>query len=352
MTRISRTPWGKHENRDVHLFTLVNEAGMKAEILNLGGILVSLHVPDRNGRTADVVLGCDTLEDYVKPNPFFGALVGRYANRIAGAEFTLNGTNYPLVPSEGKNQLHGGTEGFNKKIWDSAILSGPEGDRLVLSYFSRDGEQGFPGNLDVTVVYALTDDNALSIGYTARSDKDTVVNLTNHSYFNLAGHDSGTMLAQEMQLNASRFTVIGEGSIPTGELRPVEGTPFDFRTPVAIGARIREEDPQLLLTKGYDHNYVIDRSGLAPAACAEVRDPVSGRVMSVVTDKPGVQLYCGNFLDGKQPGKGGCTYPQHAGFCLETQFFPDSVHFPEFPSAVLKAGETYRFTTTYAFSNR
>jgi len=352
MARIERTLWGTHAGRDVYCFTFTNKAGLKAEILNLGGIIVSLQVPDRTGKNADVVLGCDKLADYLSPHPFFGALVGRYANRIAGAEFTLDGVKYALVPSEGKNQLHGGTQGFDKKIWDAAVVPGPEGDALALSYYSRDGEEGFPGNLEVTVLYTLTEDNALSIGYTARSDKNTVINLTNHSYFNLAGHDSGTILGQELQIHASRFTVIGEGSIPTGEQRPVEGTPFDFRTPMAIGARIRDEDPQLLLTKGYDHNYVIDRSNLAPSVCVEACDPVSGRVMTVVTDKPGVQLYCGNFLNGKPLGKGGCSYPQHAGFCLETQFFPDSVHFPEFPSAVLKAGEQYCFTTTYAFSTR
>lgn len=352
MSRIERSLWGTHEYRDVYRFTFINGNGMKAEILSLGGILVSLFAPDRKGILADVVLGCDTLEDYLKPHPFFGALVGRYANRIAGAEFTLNGSRYPLVPNEGKNQLHGGTCGFDKKIWDSAILTGPGGDSLVLSHYSRDGEEGYPGNLDVTVTYALTDDNALTIAYSARSDKDTVINLTNHSYFNLAGHDTGNMLNQTMEICASRFTVIGEGSIPTGELRPVKGTPLDFTSPVAIGARIGDGEPQMRLVKGYDHNYVIDPEGLLPAACAEACDPASGRVMTVFTDKPGVQLYTGNFLNGKQRGKGGCSYAQYAGFCLETQFFPDSVHHPEFPSAVLKAGEQYRYMTSYVFSAR
>jgi aldose 1-epimerase len=351
MSRITRSLWGTHENRDIHRFAFANRSGMTAEILNLGGILASLRVPGRNGVLADVVLGFDTPGEYLKPHPFFGALVGRYANRIAGSEFTLNGITYPLVPSEGKNHIHGGTCGFDKKIWDSAIVTGPEGDSLVLSYYSRDGEQGYPGNLDVTVTYTLSDADALTIAYSARSDKDTVVNLTNHSYFNLAGHDSGNMLDQTLRIRASRFTVVGEGSIPTGELRPVAGTPLDFTAPAAIGARIEDPEPQLLLVKGYDHNYAIDPEGMLPSACAEACDPVSGRVMTVYTDMPGVQLYTGNFLNGT-PGKDGCLYGRRAGFCLETQFFPDSVHHGEFPSAVLKAHEQYSHVTTFAFSLR
>lgn len=351
MSRIVRRLWGTHENRDVYRFALTNGNGMKVEILNLGGIVATLSVPDRNGLPADVVLGFDMLADYVKPHPFFGALVGRYANRIAGSEFTLNGVRYPLVPSEGQNQLHGGTCGFDKKIWDSSIVEGPDGDSLVLSYYSRDGEQGYPGNLDVTVTYSLTESNALTIAYAARSDKDTVLNLTNHSYFNLAGHNSGDVLGQTLEIRASHFTVIGEGSIPTGELRPVAGTPLDFTTPVAIGARIGDSEPQMRLVSGYDHNYAIDPEGKIPAACAEACDPVSGRVMTVFTNKPGVQLYTGNFLNGTR-GKGGCTYGQHAGFCLETQFFPDSVHQPDFPGAVLRAGDPYSYRTSFVFSVR
>ena len=349
MAGIGRVLWGTHENRDVFLFTLTNRNGMQATITNLGGILVTLTAPDRDGHFADVVLGFDNLESYRKPHPFFGALVGRYANRIADASFTLDDITYRLVPSEGKNQLHGGTQGFDKKVWDSAIVPSQDGDSLALSYYSRDTEQGYPGNLDVTVLYTLTEDNALRIDYQARTDQDTVVNLTNHGYFNLAGQGSGNVLAHELQLMASHYTVIGDGSIPTGELRHVEGTPFDFRESTAIGARIGDDDEQLKRTKGYDHNFVIDEEACLPDVCAVVREPVSGRVMKVLTDKPGVQLYTGNFLTGV-PGKEGAVYAKHAGFCLETQFYPDSVHQPDFPSPILRAGEVYAFTTVYAFS--
>ena len=349
MAGIGRVLWGTHENRDVFLFTLTNRNGMQATITNLGGIIVTLTAPDREGQFADVVLGFDDLESYKKPHQFFGALVGRYANRIADASFTLDDITYRLVPSEGKNQLHGGTQGFDKKVWDSAIVPSQEGDSLALSYYSRDKEQGYPGNLDVTVLYTLTEDNALRIDYQARSDQDTVVNLTNHSYFNLAGHNSGTVLNQVLQLRASNFTVIGEGSLPTGEICPVEGTPLDFRTPMVIGERIASEDPQITLVAGYDHNYCIDADARLPESCAIAKDPVSGRVMKVLTDKPGVQLYTGNFLTGV-PGKDGAVYAKHAGFCLETQFYPDSVHQPNFPSPILRAGSVYAYTTVYAFS--
>jgi aldose 1-epimerase len=349
MARMTRIVWGTHDNRDVYLYTMTNRSGMEVRITTLGGIIVSLTAPDRDGGFADVVLGFDDLDSYKQAHPFFGALVGRYANRIADAAFTLNGTPFHLVPSEGKNQLHGGTQGFDKKVWDSAIVPAQDGDSLALSCFSPDMEQGYPGNLDVTVLYTLTEDNALRIDYQARSDQDTVVNLTNHSYFNLSGHNSGTVLDQVLQIRASAFTVIGEGSLPTGEIRPVEGTPLDFRTPVAIGARIRDEEPQLRMVKGYDHNYCIDADARLPEICAMAKDPASGRVMRVLTDKPGVQLYTGNFLD-QVPGKGGCVYPQHGGFCLETQFYPDSVNQSHFPSPVLCAGALYAFTTVYAFS--
>ncbi len=349
MAQITRALWGTHENRDVYLYTLTNCSGMQARITTLGGIIVSLTAPDREGVWADVVLGFDELESYRKPNPFFGALVGRYANRIANASFTLHDITYRLVPSEGENQLHGGLQGFDKKVWDSVIVPAPDGDSLALSYFSRDTEQGYPGNLDVTVLYTLTENNALRIDYQARTDQDTIVNLTNHSYFNLAGHNSGTVLDHQLEIRSSAFTVIGEDSIPTGEIRSVEGTPLDFRKPVAIGARIHADDPQLRMVKGYDHNFCIDSDARLPEICATARDLASGRIMTVMTDKPGVQLYTGNFLQDV-PGKDGCVYPQHAGFCLETQYYPDSPNQPEFPSPVLKAGETYAYTTVYAFS--
>ncbi len=352
MATIERHLFGELEGRMVYLFTLTNKSGMKVEILSYGGVIKSIYTPDRSGKLADVVLGFDTLEDYLKKSPFFGTLVGRYANRIAGASFDLNGKNYPLVASEGKNQLHGGTKGFDKKNWDAVIIPGKDGEQLALSYFSKDGEEGFPGNLETTVIYSLSEDNKLGIEYIAVSDQDTVINLTNHSYFNLAGHSSGNVLSQELQMNSDFYTEIGEGSIPTGALLPVEGTPFNFKKSKTLGEEIGNTHPQLRLTDGYDHNFVINESAKLPNSFAVAYDPDSGRTMEVATDKPGVQLYTGNFLTSDIVGKEGITYCKHAGFCLETQFYPDSLHQPSFPSAVLPAYTKYRFTTKYVFGIR
>ncbi len=350
MTRIQRSVFGQIKDKTVYAFTLENDSGMKAEILNYGGVLRTLFVPDRQGKNADVVLGFDNLEGYLTKSPFFGTLVGRYANRIADASFVLNNKKYQLVPSEGKNQLHGGKNGFDKKIWDAVVMPCEEGSCLALSCYSVDGEEGFPGNLETTVVYTLTADNRLSISYTAKPDQDTPVNLTNHSYFNLAGHNSGSVLAQQLQIQSDAITEIGEGSIPTGKELDVTGTPFDFRKSTAIGDRIGADFPQLRMTRGYDHNFVIRKTALLSAACAVATDPVSGRCMTVYTDKPGVQLYTGNFLGDSLIGKENAHYKQYSGFCLETQFFPDSVNQAHFPSAITKTNETYNYTTIFAFS--
>ena len=352
MAFITRQLFGEVEGREVYLFTLTNKNGVKAEILSYGGVIKSLFTPDRSGKSKDIVLGFDTLEGYRNHSSFFGALIGRYANRIAGASFELNGVYTILEPNEGKNQLHGGRQGFDKKVWDAAIIPAEYGDQLVLSYYSKDGEEGYPGNLETTVCYSLSEDNKLGIEYTAVSDKDTVINLTNHSYFNLAGHASGDVLKQELQMNADHYTEIGEGSIPTGALLPVEGTPFDFRESKTFGQNMQDAYPQLRMTDGFDHNFVINESAKLPNPFAFALDPASGRTMTVATDKPGVQLYTGNFLSNKTVGKNGAVYCKHAGFCLETQFYPDSVHQPAFPTAVLKAYEKYHFTTCFIFGTQ
>ncbi len=346
--RFSKQPFGKTETGDqVELYTLTNSKGVAAAITNYGGILVSLKVPDRAGKLADVVLGHDALDNYKAKSPYFGAIVGRYGNRIGKAKFTLNGTGYKLARNDGENSLHGGIKGFDKALWNAKEIDGGKG--LELTYLSKDGEEGFPGNLAVTVIYSLNDENELKIDYSATTDKDTVVNLTNHSYFNLAGQGEGDVLGHQVTINADRFTPVDAGLIPTGELKPVEGTPFDFRTPHAIGARINDKDDQLALGKGYDHNFVISRTadGLTPAA--RVAEPKTGRVMEVLTTEPGVQFYTGNFLDGTITGKGGKVYQQRYGFCLETQHFPDSPNKPGFPSVVLKPGGRYHTTTIYRF---
>ena len=328
--KMSRQDFGKTaDGTAVSIYTLSNRNGMEARIMTYGGIVVSLQTPDKAGKLADVVLGFDTLDGYLKGHPYFGALIGRYGNRIGGAQFKLGGKAYNVPANDGANSLHGGTRGFDKRVWTAKEAGA---DALELSYLSRDGEEGYPGNLHVTVLYTLTDANELRIDYTATTDKETVVNLTNHSYFNLAGQGSADILQHQMTLYADRYTPVDKGLIPTGELRPVAGGPFDFRHPAAIGARIGEQDEQLVLGKGYDHNWVIDRQepGLAPAA--EVYEPKSGRVMQVLTTEPGIQFYTGNFLDGSNVGKGGKAYGPRTGFCLETQHFPDSPNHPSFPS--------------------
>jgi aldose 1-epimerase len=298
---------------------------------------------------ADVVLGFDHLDDYLGNDPFFGALVGRYANRIDKARFTLDGVEYKLAKNDGENSLHGGLKGFDKKAWKAREPS-KDHPALELTYLSKDGEEGYPGNLNVKVVYTLTDSNELRIDYTATTDKNTVLNLTNHSYFNLAGQGSGDVLKHVLMINADRFTPIDAALTPTGELRSVAGTPLDFRKPTAIGARIDDDNEQLKFGKGYDHNFVLNHKGNDLTLAARVTEPQSGRVLEVLTTQPGVQLYTGNFLDGTIHGKGGKVYGRRSAFCLETQHFPDSPNQPKFPSTELKPGQTYHQTTIYKFS--
>jgi aldose 1-epimerase len=338
------------EGTEIFAYTLTNKNGMEARIINFGGTLVSLKVPDRAGKLADVVLGYDTLEEYAAGTNYFGATIGRYGNRIAHGKFTLDGVKYTLAQNNGENSLHGGAKGFNKVVWTAKEVSSKDGPSLQLNYLSKDGEEGYPGNLSVQVVYTLTDRNELQIDYSATTDKDTVLNLTHHSYFNLRGQGEGDILDHRLTLHADRFTPVDAGLIPTGELRNVQGTPFDFRTPVAIGARINQDDEQLKLGKGYDHNWVLNRKAGDPLSlAAKVEEATTGRVMEVWTTEPGIQFYTGNFLDGKS-GKGGKVYNARYAFCLETQHFPDSPNHPDFPSTVLKPGAHFHSKTIYRFS--
>ncbi|MFD1469078.1 galactose-1-epimerase [Hymenobacter caeli] len=338
------------DGTEARLFTLTNAHGMVVTISTYGGTITGIRVPDKDGKVGDVVLGFDELSGYLSPafvksNPYFGALIGRYGNRIKGGKFVLEGKTYTLPTNNGPNSLHGGKDGFNHKLWAATPARATDGQSLTLHYLSQDGEEGYPGTLDVTVVYTLTDANALRIDYTATTDKPTVLNLTNHAYFNLALGQSKDVLAHEVTLPADHYTVVDATLIPTGELRPVKGTPFDFTTPHAIGERIAQ------VPGGYDHNWVLNQAtGQHPAAT--VYDPASGRTLEVTTDQPGVQFYTGNFLDGTLTGHSGTVYGQHAGFCLETQHFPDSPNQPKFPSTELKPGETYHTATTYTFGVR
>jgi aldose 1-epimerase len=347
-TAFGTTPDGK----SVSLFTLRNRNGVETRITNYGGIVVSLSVPDRNGKFDDVVLGFDGLAGYLQKDvPYFGALIGRYGNRIAGGKFTLDGKTYTLAKNNGPNSLHGGNVGFDKKVWTAE--PGADGQSLKLTYTSPDGEEGYPGTLTATVVYSLSDADELKIDYTATTDKPTVVNLTNHSYFNLAGQGMGDILNHQLQINASRFTPVDKTLIPTGELKEVVGTPFDFTAPHTVGERINDKNQQLEFGKGYDHNFVLDGvSGpnAPPRLAARVTEPASGRILEVYTNEPGLQFYTGNFLDGTFTGKQGRVYKFRYGFCMETQHFPDSPNHANFPSTVLRPGETYRTTTIYRFT--
>ncbi|HTB15244.1 MAG TPA: aldose epimerase family protein [Bryobacteraceae bacterium] len=344
-TKIVSGDFGKtREGAPTRIYTLTNKSGVEVKITNYGGRVVSLKVPDKKGAMGDVVLGFDALDGYLAENPYFGALIGRYANRIGHAQFTLDGALYKVPKNDGDNSLHGGIRGFDKVVWTSRDL--PDGG-LELTYLSKDGEEGYPGNCKVTVVYHLTDANELKIEYAASTDKDTVVNLTNHSYFNLAG--GGDVLGHMLTLHADRFTPVDGGLIPTGELKAVEGTPFDFRKATAIGARIEQNDQQLKLGKGYDHNWVLNKRGAELSLAARVEEPSTGRVMEVWTTQPGIQFYTGNFLDGTIKGKGGTVYARRSALCLETQHFPDSPNKPKFPSTVLKPGMEFKSTTVYKF---
>lgn len=329
----------------VYLYTIENSKGMKAEVLNYGGIIVSLYVPDKDGKFTDVVLGCDDLENYYKC-PFFGAIIGRHANRIEKAVFELNGREYRLAKNDGNNHLHGGIKGFDKVVWD---VQEHTGNSIRMHYLSHDGEEGYPGNLDVTVTYTITEDNGLLIDYKARSDADTVVNLTNHSYFNLSGHDHGSILKHQVKINADKFTVNNEECIPTGEIISVDGTPLDFREFRPVESGIDADNIHIKCGCGYDHNFVLNVSGKEPELAAEVYDPLSGRRMKVYTTKPGVQFYSGNHLKGDVVGKGGVRYQKRSGLCLETQYFPNAMKHKHFPSPVLKAGELYHHITIYKF---
>ena len=328
----------------IEIFSLANDQAMEVRIINYGGIITSIKVPDRDGKIDDVVLGHDSLEGYLNRSRYFGALIGRFANRIARGRFTLNGTGFQLAINNGHNHLHGGLRGFDKIVWEAQEID----EGVQLNYLSKDTDEDYPGNLNATVTYRLNDANELRIDYYATTDRDTIINLTNHSYFNLAG--SGTILNHELQIEADAFTPIDETLIPTGEIRNVKGTPLDFTSPTAIGARIGNPDQQLRLAGGYDHNFVLRGDPGRLRTAARVYEPQTGRMMEVFTTQPGLQFYSGNFLDGTLVGKSGRAYTKHSGCCFEAQHFPDSPNQPDFPSTVLRPGEKYHHTTIYRFS--
>jgi aldose 1-epimerase len=338
----------------VSRYVLTNNKGIEATVISYGATLVSLKVPDRAGKPADIVLGYDTVEGYETGKSYFGGTIGRYGNRIARGEFSLDGKVFHLPTNDGPNSLHGGTVGFNKRIWTAVDRSRAGAQVLELSYTSADGEEGYPGTLKVKVTYTLpAEANELRIDYNATTDKDTVINLTNHSYFNLSGDMTKEIVDHQLLLRAPQFTPVDATLIPTGELRAVRGTPFDFTKSTAIGARINQDDEQLKFGKGYDHNWVLEGNAKGgPRLAAEVFEPASGRVLEVLTTEPGIQFYSGNFLDGTAKGKGAQMYAHRTGLCLETQHFPDSPNHPKFPSTVLKPGETYRTSTVLRFSTR
>lgn len=333
-------------NQNIDLYTLTNANRVEAKITNYGGILVSLKVPDRSGKPGDVVLGFDSLEDYEKGDSYFGAIIGRYANRIGKGLFTLGGGEYKLAVNNGENHLHGGLKGFDKVIWNAEIIETTDNAALELTYFSEDGEEAYPGNLTVQVTYTLTDNNELKIDYSATTDKETIVNLTNHSYFNLAG--AGDILQHELTINADNFTPIDKTQIPTGEIASVRNTPFDFTGGRIIGSRIDGANEQLRICKGYDHNYVLNKAEKTLTLAAEVYEPTSGRLMRMSTTEPGVQFYSGNYLENVK-GKQNKIYQKRGGFCLEAQHFPDSINRRSFPSTVLTPHERYAQTTVYKF---
>jgi aldose 1-epimerase len=347
---ITKKPYGKMpDGTEVDEYTVTNKNGLKMKVISLGGIITELHVPDKAGKLADVSLGCSNLADYLGGHPYFGAIIGRVGNRIAKGKFTLDGKEYTLATNNEPNHLHGGKVGFDKVVWKVTTREAPHANMLMFEYTSKDGEEGYPGNLKVTVIYTLTNDNELVFGYRAITDKATPINLTQHCYFNLAGHDSGDILGHELKLEAEQYTPTDATLIPTGKIEAVKGTPFDFTMSTPIGKRIKEIKATPV---GYDLNYVLNpvkKDEHPERLAATVVEPKSGRVMTVYTTEPGIQFYSGNFLDGKQKGKG-LLYKQYAGFCLETQHFPDSINQKAFPSVVLKPGETYTHRTIYTFS--
>ena len=348
---IMKEVFGKvSKDKEVYIFTLCNENSMSVKISNYGGRLISLTVPDKEGKLDDIVLGYKNLEGYIKGKFFFGAIIGRNANRIKGAEIKIDDKVYNLTKNEGENQLHGGISGFDKVLWTPRTYVDDDGNEcLELSYTSKDGEEGYPGNLNVKVVYTIKRDNELRIDYFAVSDKDTVVNLTNHSYFNLSGHLSKSILDHQVMINSDKFTANDRESVPTGEIRFVENTPMDFRKLTTIGKNISNKYDQIIYGNGYDHNWILNKKGKNLEMAAEVLDPRSGRVMKVYTTEPGVQFYTGNYLNEFENCKGDTCYTKNSGLCLETQYFPDALNHNNFPSPVLKVGENYRHTTIYKF---
>jgi len=351
---VASEPFGEVAGQAVERYTLTNANGMQVAILTYGATVQSIMVPDRDGAMANVALGFDNIEDYATISPYFGSIVGRYANRIAEGTFTLDGETYQLAINNDPNTLHGGEEGFDNKVWTAEEVESADGPAVAMGYTSPDGEEGYPGTLDVTVTYTVTDNDELRIDYAATTDAPTVINLSNHTYFNLAGEGSGSIYDHELQLNASTFTPVDETLIPTGEIAPVADTPFDFTTAKPIGQDIRDaSSEQIMIGLGYDHNFVLDREGADDATmieAARVMDPASGRVMTVSTTEPGIQFYSGNFLNGAISGPSGQAYRQGDGFALETQHFPDSPNQPDFPSTELRPGEEFTSTTVYAFS--
>jgi aldose 1-epimerase len=346
---IPKEPFGTTpDGQAVDAYTLRNHNGVEARIMTYGGIILSLKTPDKNGQMGDVVLGYDNLDAYVKNSPYFGALIGRFGNRIARGHFTLDGVTYTLATNNYPNALHGGLKGFDKRVWSAETRESSDGQQLILNYLSKDGEEGYPGNLKVTATYTLMRDNGLRLEYRAETDKDTILNLTQHSYFNLAGH--GDILGHRAEILADKFTPVDSTLIPSGELRSVENTPFDFRVPTAIGARIGQDDEQLKFGGGYDHNWVINKELDKLELMARVFDPESGRVLEVLSTEPALQFYSGNFLDGTITGKGGWVYQHRAAFTMEPQHYPDSPNKPEFPTTELKPGQVYHNTIIYRFA--
>jgi len=344
---IEKAAYGKMpDGKQVDIYTLTNAKGMKVKLTNYGGITVSVEVPDRAGKLADVTLGYDTLDGWLTNTSYLGATVGRYANRIAKGKFTLEGKTYTLATNNGENALHGGLKGFDKVLWDAKPVRTDSSVGVEFTYLSKDGEEGYPGNLKVKAIYCLTDDNEFKVEFSATTDKPTVVNLAHHTYWNLAGAAAGDILGHELMLAADKYTPVDAGLIPTGELKDVKGTPMDFTKATAIGARIAQVEG------GYDHNFVLRNQGGKVALAAKVVEPKSGRVMEISTDQPGVQFYSGNFLDGTVKGKGGIAYKKHYGFCLETQHYPDSPNKKDFPSVVLRPGETYKHVMIHKFSTQ
>ncbi|WP_053975826.1 aldose epimerase family protein [Mangrovimonas xylaniphaga] len=340
------------DGQEVEKFTLKNHNGVEMQVITYGGRITSLKVPNKQGAFENVILGFDKLEDYLADNPFFGALIGRYGNRIAKGKFTLDDKEYTLATNDGPNHLHGGVDGFDRVVWKAEAIEGEEDSTLRLNYLSKNGEEGYPGDLNVTVTYVLTKDNELKVSYKATTNKTTVVNLTQHSYFNLSGDFSKSILDHEVVLDADAFLPVDATLIPTGEIRSVEGTPFDFRTVKTIGKDIEADNEQLTLGKGYDHCWILNGEAGSLRKVGSAFDATSGRFMEVFTDEPGMQFYTGNFLDGTLPMPNGGTYGHRTGFCLETQHYPDSPNQPEFPSTVLQPKETYTTTTIYKFSTK